>query len=112
MAGREALACGFPRLGAVWAGMTIKKSILKFIALVIVSIVAALLAMLADTKLLAKLDTMSASEVVEQQRKMYHHSFSHHFFLWLSVGVFFIVAVEFLAYVIGLFIKKPADKSL
>ncbi len=89
--------------------MTIKNAIPKFIALLLVSIVVAFIAISADGTILTKLDSMTATEYVESQRKLYHHSFLHHFILWVIVGGLYVASVEFIAYVIGLcFKKKPA----
>jgi hypothetical protein len=52
---------------------------------------------------------MTATEYIESQRKLYHHSFVHHFILWVVIGGLYVASVEFIAYVIGLcFKKKPA----
>jgi hypothetical protein len=89
--------------------MTIKNAIPKFIALLLVSVVVAFIAIGADTSILAKIDSMSATEYIDSQRKLYHHSFIHHFVLWVIVGGLYVGSVEFIAYVIGLcFKKKPA----
>jgi len=88
--------------------MTIKNAVPKFIALVLVTICAAFFAMYADRDLLAKMDSMSASDYIQHHRQIYQHSFSYHFVVWLFVGGFYIASVEFLAYVISLFVKKPA----
>jgi hypothetical protein len=88
--------------------MTISRPIPKFIALVLISIVVAFLTLGADSSLLAKIDSMSATEYIEYQRKLYHHSYWHHFLLWLVIGGLYVASVEFFAYVIGLFVKKPA----
>ena len=89
--------------------MTIKNAIPKFIALLLVSVGVAFIAISTDSTILAKLDSMTATEYVESQRKLYHHSFLHHFILWVIVGGLYVASVEFIAYVIGLcFKKKPA----
>jgi len=87
--------------------MTIKKPIPKFIALVLVSICVAFIMMSADRTILAKIDSMSAADYIQDQRHLYHHSFVHHFILWLFIGGFYIVSVEFVAYIIGFCFKKP-----
>jgi hypothetical protein len=90
--------------------MTIKNAIPKFIALLLVSSAVAFIAIGADTSILAKIDSMSATEYIDSQRKLYHHSFIHHYVLWVIIGGFYIASVEFIAYVIGLcFKKKSAD---
>jgi hypothetical protein len=89
--------------------MTITNAIPKFIALILVSSVVAFLAIGTDTSILAKIDSMTATDYIESQRKLYHHSFLHHFIIWLIIGGLYIAGVEFIAYVIGLcFKKKPA----
>ena len=89
--------------------MTIKNAIPKFIALILVSSVVGYLAIGIDTSILAKIDSMTATDYIESQRKLYHHSFLHHFIIWLFIGGLYIASVEFIAYVIGLcFKKKPA----
>jgi hypothetical protein len=92
--------------------MTINRPIPKFIALISVSIVVAFIAISTDATILAKLDAMSASEYVESQRKLFHHSFLHHFVIWLIVGGLYLASVEFIAYVIGLFVKKPVASPI
>ena len=89
--------------------MTIKNAIPKFIALLLVNIVVAFIAISADGTILAKIDSMTATEYIESQRKLYHHSFIHHFILWVIFGGLYVASVEFIAYVIALcFKKKPA----
>jgi len=89
--------------------MTIKRPIPKFIALVLISLVVSFLAMSADRLILVKLDSMSATEYVDYQRKAFQHSFFHHYVVWLVLGGCYLAMVEFVAYVIGLFFKKPAS---
>ena len=86
--------------------MIIKNAIPKFIGLLFVSIIVAFIAMSADGSILAKIDSMTATEYVEAQRKLYHHSFIHHFILWVIVGGLYLASVEFIAYVIGFYFKK------
>jgi hypothetical protein len=86
--------------------MTIRSPIAKFIALSLVSVVAALVTMSADGSILAKVNSMSPAEYVEYQRKLYHHSFVHHYLIWLIIGGLYIASVEFIAYAIGLCCKK------
>jgi ABC-type multidrug transport system permease subunit len=86
--------------------MTIKNAVPKFIALLLVSICAACFAIHADRDILARLDSMSASDYMQHQRQLYHHSFPYHFVVWLFVGGFYIASVEFIAYVISLCVKK------
>jgi ABC-type amino acid transport system permease subunit len=89
--------------------MTINNTIPKLIALLLVSIVVAFIAISADSSILAKIDSMTATEYIQSQRKLYHHSFIHHFTVWVIVGGMYVVSVEFIAYVVGLcFKKKPA----
>jgi hypothetical protein len=88
--------------------MTVKNAIPKFIALLLLSIVVALFAMSADEAIIAKIDSMSATQYAEYSRKLYHHSFLHHFLLWLCVGGFYVAIVEFVAYLISRFAKRPA----
>ena len=88
--------------------MTISKPIPKFIALILVSVAVAFVAVSTDTSILTKLDSMSATDYVEYQRKLYHQTFVHHLILWLIVGALYVTSVEFIAYVIGLCVKKPA----
>jgi len=88
--------------------MSINKPIAKFIALILVSVCLAFIAMSADGTNLAKLDSMSAANFVEFQRKLYHHSFFYHYIIWLVIGGIYIASVEFFAYVIGLLFKKPS----
>jgi hypothetical protein len=86
--------------------MTITNAVPKFIALLLISIVVAFIATGTDSSLLAKIDSMTASEYIEYQRKIYHHSFMHHFTLWVIIGGLYVASVEFIAYVIGLCFKK------
>jgi hypothetical protein len=88
--------------------MTVTNAIPKFIALILVSVVVAFIAIWADGLILAKIDSMSAAEYIEHQRKLYHHSFVHHFVLWVIVGGLYIAGVEFIAYVIGLCFKQKS----
>ncbi len=88
--------------------MTINKPISKFIALILVSICVAFITVDADRTILAKLDLMSPTDYMQYQRHVYTHSFAHHYILWLMIGGFYIASVEFIAYFIGLFFKKPA----
>ena len=91
--------------------MTISRPIPKFMALILVSTVIAFIAISADTSILAKIDAMSATEYVEYQRKLYHHSFLHHFVLVLVVGGLYVAGVEFIAFVISLVVRKPAART-
>ena len=80
----------------------------KVIALILVSLCGALLLKSHDASELAKLDSMSVSEVVRNQRELHQHSFVFHSFSILILGAFFLGVVEFVTYVIGLaFCKKP-----
>jgi len=89
--------------------MTIKNAIPKFIALLLVSLVAAFLAYKADDMILAKMNSMTATAYIESQRKLFHRSLMHHFVLWVIIGGLYAVSVEFIAYVIALcFKRKPA----
>lgn len=89
--------------------MTIAKPIPKFIALLLVGICVAFIMRSADAFILAKMDSMSAADYIEHQRKLYHHSFIHHYVVWILIGGFYIASVEFFAFVVGLcFKKKPA----
>lgn len=86
--------------------MTIQNPIPKFIALLLVSIVVAFITVSVDNTVLTKLNSISAAEYVELQRKLYHHSFLHHFILWVIIGGLYIASVEFITYVISRFTKK------
>jgi hypothetical protein len=87
--------------------MNITNPIAKAIALVLVSICGTLLMVHSEAATLAKLDSMSATDYVQLQRNLHHHSFGFHFFTILMIGGFFIGIIEFIAYVIGLCFKKP-----
>jgi hypothetical protein len=88
--------------------MTIKSPIAKFIALIFVSVALAWLSIGVDGASLARMNSMSPTEYIEYQRNLHHHSFLHHLFVWIMIGGFYIASVEFIAFVIGLFFKKPA----
>ena len=89
--------------------MTIKNAIPKFIALLLVSVLAAFFAMSTDDTILAKLDSMTATAYVESQRKLFHKSFLHHFILWAIIGGLYVASVEFIAYFIAFcFKRRPA----
>ena len=89
--------------------MTIKNAVPKFVALVFVTICVSFIMQSSEASILAKIDSMSAADYIEYQRKLYHHSIVHQFILWFFIGGFYIASVEFFAYVIGLcFKKKPA----
>ena len=81
----------------------------KVIALILVSIGAAFLMLRFDASALAKLDSMSASDVVQHQRDIHHHAFVFHFIVYLIMGGFYLGVVEFIAYVIGLIVPKKPD---
>jgi hypothetical protein len=81
----------------------------KVIALLLVSIAAAWLLVSFDTSALARMDSMSAADYIQSQRELHHHSIIFHFIAALIMGGFYLGAMEFLAYAIGLcFPKKPA----
>ena len=89
--------------------MTIKNALPKFIALVLVTVCVGFIMQSSEASIITKIDSMSAADYIEYQRKLYHHSIIHHFILWFLIGGFYIASVEFIAYVIGLcFKKKPA----
>jgi hypothetical protein len=89
--------------------MTVKNAIPKFIALLLVSIIGAWLMLGIDASALRKLDSMSATDYVQKQRELHHHSALFHFIIVLVMGGFYLGVVEFLSYVIGLcFSKRPA----
>lgn len=81
----------------------------KVVALILVTIGVALLMMRYDASALAKLDSMSAAEVVQYQRDLHHHTFLYHFVGYLIMGGFYLGVIEFMAYVIGLIIPKKPD---
>jgi hypothetical protein len=78
----------------------------KVIALILVSIGGAWIMLRIDAAALAKLDSMSATDYVQRQHELHHHSFVFHFLLVLMMGGFYVGIVEFIAYVIGLFVKQ------
>jgi len=80
----------------------------KVIALILVSSGIAWLALTLDASALSKIDSMSAAEYIQYQRKLHSHPFVFHFITFLILGGFYIGVVEFISYVIGLAIpKKP-----
>jgi len=86
--------------------MTVKNTIPKFIALILVSVVGAWLLVGTDASALSKLDSMSAADYIQKQRELHSHSFVFHFILVLIMGGFYIGVVEFLSYIIGLCFKQ------
>ena len=78
----------------------------KVMALVLVSIGVACLMLRFDASSLAKLDTISAEELVRHERALHHHSFGFHFIVFLIIGGFYVGIVEFLTYVMGLCVKR------
>ncbi len=89
--------------------MTIKNAISKFISVVLLSILIALIMKKYETSIVAKINSMPAADYIEHQRKIHHHSVISRFFFWIFLGGFYISSVEFIAYIIGLcFKKKPA----
>lgn len=86
--------------------MTIKNAIPKFIAVLLVSTVVAFIALNTDSSILAKIDSMTATEYIQSQRKLYHHSFTHHFIVWVIIGGLYVASVEFIAYVVALCFRK------
>ena len=81
----------------------------KVIALILASIWAASLQKSFDASALARLDSMSAGAVVQQQRELHQHSFVFHFIVILILGCLFLGLVELIAYAIGLAFGKKAD---
>jgi len=90
---------------------TKQNPILKVIALILVSICGAFLQRGFDASALAKLDSMSASEVVQYQRGIHQHASVYHFIAILILGGFFLGIVEFITCVIGLLFHKKPDVS-
>jgi hypothetical protein len=80
----------------------------RVVALLIVSISLALLMKGFDASMLAKLDSMSAAEVIQHERSLHLHSVSYQFFLMLVMGGFYMGAVDFLTYLIALPFKNGA----
>jgi hypothetical protein len=86
-----------------------KNPIPKVIALILVTIVLAWLMKVFDAAALSKIDSMPAADYIQRQRELHHHPYVFHFISLLIVGGFYLGAVEFLSYVIGLcFPKKTA----
>ena len=83
--------------GAKGKEMTVKNAIPKFIALLLVSIVVAFIAIDADTSILKKMDSMTAAEYIQYQRKLHNASFIHHFIIWVIVRGLYVASVEFIA---------------
>jgi hypothetical protein len=82
----------------------------KVIALVLMSIGAAWFMLSADADALSKIDSMPPVDYIQHQRELHHHSYFFHFVICLMMGGFYVGAVEFLAYAVGLcFPKKPAN---
>jgi hypothetical protein len=77
-------------------------------ALILVSLGVAFLMLHSDASSFAKLDSMSATDFVKQEREAHQHSFLFHFIVFMIVGAIYIKLIEFFTYVIGLCFKKPA----
>jgi len=93
--------------------MTIHNPIPKLIALLLVSALGAWLMHRFDAFALSKIASMSAADYVQRQRELHQHSVVFHFIVVLMMGGFYIGAVEFLSYVIGLcFKRKPAAQVI
>jgi hypothetical protein len=81
----------------------------KVIALILVSMVAAWLIKRYDVSALAKIDSMAPADYIQHQRELHQYPYIFHFIVYLMMGGFYLGVIEFIAYVIGLFIpKKPA----
>ncbi|HXB60106.1 MAG TPA: hypothetical protein VNU95_11100 [Candidatus Acidoferrales bacterium] len=84
----------------------------KVMALVLISIGAACLLLNYDASALSKIDSMPPLDYIQRQRELHQHSYAAHFFTCLVMGGFYLGAIEFLAYIIGLcFPKKATDVS-
>jgi hypothetical protein len=84
----------------------------KVIALVLISIGGGWLMLGFDADALSKINSMSPVDYIQRQRELHQHSYISHFVMCLIMGGFYLGAVEFLAYVIGLcFPKKATDVS-
>jgi hypothetical protein len=81
----------------------------KAIALILVSIVAAWLVKRYDVSALAKIDSTSPTDYIQHQRELHQHAYAFHFIVYLIMGGFYIGVIEFIAYVVGLFIPKKPD---
>jgi hypothetical protein len=88
--------------------MTIKNVIPKFLALLLISLAVSFLANSADSRMLAKADSMSNADFIAYVRGLHQHSFLHNYVLLFITAGLLIAGLEFLAYVIGFcFKKKP-----
>ena len=78
--------------------------------MILVSVGVALMMQGFDASSLAKLNSMSAAEVVEHQRNLHSHSFVFHFISWLIAGGFYVGIVEFVTHVIALPFQKKSGE--
>jgi hypothetical protein len=92
---------------------TKQNPISKVIALLLVNVIGAWLMLRSNVWALSKLNSMSAADYVQKQRVFYHHSFMFHFVILVVFGGFYLGAVEFLSYVVGLgFRKRPVASGI
>ena len=81
----------------------------KSIALILITVGVAYLLKQQDAADLAKLDSMSTAEIIQHQRALHQHSTAFHFFTFLILGGFYLGAIEFVAYLVGLVLPKKPD---
>jgi hypothetical protein len=78
----------------------------KVIALILVSVGMAFQMKQFDAASLAKMDSMPVADFMKHEHGLHMHSPLYWFFAVLVIGGFFVGAVDFIAYIIELFLKK------
>jgi len=78
----------------------------KAVALAVMASIAAWFLERYNKNALYRLDSMTADQVVQHQRALYHHSYLFLFVLLLVLGGFCLGAIEFIAYIVRLILPK------
>ena len=81
----------------------------KVAALIILTLGIAWLVHGYDASALNRINSMRAADYIAHQGHLHQHGYFFHFVTWLVLGGFYLGAVEFISYVIRLFLPKNRD---